>query len=295
MSAVAPLPIVAPPPFTADPGPWLPQPFLVRAYRRENADTFSIGLVPQEGGPPMRFRPGQFNMLLVPGVGEAAISISGDPTRPGLLWHTIRAVGGVTGQLLHIRRGDYVGVRGPFGVPWPVDALEGRDLVVLAGGIGLAPLRPVLYHVLRHRRRYGRVTLLYGARSPADVLFKRDLARLRARGRGRGIHVEVTVDHADAGWHGDVGLVTRLIPRAAIEPLRTSALLCGPEVMMRSARADLARLGMADRDIYVTLERHMKCGIGLCGRCQLGPRFLCKDGPVFAFDTIRDLFEKREL
>lgn len=295
MSAQSLLPVAAPLPPAANPGPWMPRPFAVRAYRRETADTCTIGLQPEDGGPPLRFRAGQFNMLLVPGVGEAAISISGDPTRPGLLWHTLRAVGGVTGQLLRLRRGDYVGVRGPFGVPWPVEALQGRDLVVIAGGIGLAPLRPALCHALRYRRRYGRIALLYGARTPDDVLFRRDLARFRSMPRARGLQVEVTVDHADASWHGDVGLVTRLIARAAIDPARTTALICGPEVMMRSVRSELLRLGMVDGDLYVTLERHMKCGLGLCGRCQLGPRFLCKDGPVFAFDAIRDLFEKREL
>lgn len=276
----------------ADPDLWLPRPFAVRAYRRETADTFSLGLASQDGSPPLRFQPGQFNMLLIPGVGESAISISGDPTRPGLLWHTIRAVGGVTGQLMRLRRGDYVGVRGPLGMPWPVEALEGRDLVVVAGGIGLAPLRPALLYFLRHRRRYGRLALIYGARTPADLLFLCDLPRLR---RSAGVQVEVTVDRADAGWRGDVGLVTQLLPRLSFNPARAAALICGPEVMMRNTCLELGRLGVPDRDIYITMERHMKCGIGLCGRCQLGPLFICKDGPVFSFEEIKGPFGKREL
>ncbi|MFO0573402.1 MAG: FAD/NAD(P)-binding protein [Polyangia bacterium] len=271
---------------------WLPRPFEVRAVRRETADTFTLGLVPQDGGPPLAFRPGQFNMLLVPGVGEAAISISGDPARPALLRHTVRAVGGVTGQLARLARGDYVGVRGPLGVPWPVEALAGRDLIVIAGGIGLAPLRPVLCHVLRHRACYGRVALVYGARTPADVLFQRDLERLRQRAD---LQVELTVDHADSAWHGDIGLVTRLLPRVVMDPARAAALVCGPEIMMRSAERELARLGIPDAAIYITMERHMKCGIGLCGRCQLGPYFICKDGPVFDYARIQSAFEMREL
>jgi NAD(P)H-flavin reductase len=274
------------------PALWLPRPFGVRAVRRETADTVTLGLVPQDGGPPLRFLPGQFNMLLVPGVGEAAISISGDPARPALLRHTVRAVGGVTGQLARLAPGDYVGVRGPLGVPWPVDALAGRDVIVMAGGIGLAPLRPVLCHLVRHRARYGRVALLYGARTPADVLFQRDLDHLRQRGD---VQVEVTVDRADAGWRGDIGLVTRLLARVAMEPARAAALVCGPEIMMRSAERELVRLGVPDSAIYITMERHMKCGVGLCGRCQLGPFFICKDGPVFDYARIKDAFEKREL
>lgn len=279
-------------PAVADAALWLPRPFAVRAVRRETADTLTLGLVPQDGGPPLAFLPGQFNMLLVPGVGEAAISISGDPARPALLRHTVRAVGGVTGQLTRLRRGDYVGVRGPLGVPWPVEALSGSDLVVVAGGIGLAPLRPVLCHVLRHRARYGRVALVYGARTPTDVLFRRDLDRLRQRGD---LQVELTVDHADSEWHGDIGLVTRLLPRITLDPARAAALLCGPEIMMRSAERELVRLGVPDAAIYITMERHMKCGIGLCGRCQLGPYFICKDGPVFDYARIKGAFEQREL
>lgn len=290
MGACASLPGVGP--AVSDAALWLPRPFVVRAVRRETADTFTLGLVPQDGGPPLAFLPGQFNMLLVPGVGEAAISISGDPARPALLRHTVRAVGGVTGQLARLRRGDYVGVRGPLGVPWPVDALAGRDLVVVAGGIGLAPLRPVLCHVLRHRARYGRVALVYGARTPADVLFQRELDRLRQRGD---LQVELTVDHAGSDWHGDIGLVTRLLPRIALDPARAAALICGPEIMMRSAERELVRLGVPDAALYITMERHMKCGIGLCGRCQLGPYFICKDGPVFDYARIRGAFEKREL
>jgi NAD(P)H-flavin reductase len=185
-----------------------------------------------------------------------------------------------------------LGVRGPFGAAWPVKEAAGNDLVVIAGGIGLAPLRPVLYQVLSEREKFGKVFLLYGARTPGDLLYKRELERWRARFE---LEVHITVDHAVGGWQGNVGVVTTLLSKAHLDPLNTVAMVCGPEVMMRFTILELCNQGLDFQGIYISMERNMKCGIGLCGHCQFGPHFICKDGPVFRFDRIKDLFAKREI
>lgn len=272
--------------------PMLPRSFEIMRRIRETADTFTIELEPQVGEPECHFAPGQFNMLYLFGVGETAISISGDPTRSSSLVHTIRAVGTVTKQIAQLKKGDVLGVRGPFGAPWPLDMAEGNDVVLVAGGIGLAPLRPVLYQLLADRGKYGRILLLYGTRNPADILFRRELEKWRAR---FDMEVDVTVDSAKDDWRGSVGVVTTLIERAPLDPFNTVAMICGPEIMMRYAIRELLKRGIDEQTIYLSMERNMKCAIGFCGRCQYGPAFICKDGPVFRWDAIRGLFGKREL
>jgi NAD(P)H-flavin reductase len=270
----------------------IPVPFRVERTRRETYDTFTLELVSVEGKDGFPFLPGQFNMLYPFGMGEVPISISGNPGDPRRLVHTIREVGAVTNALRKLRQGDVLGVRGPFGGSWPVQEAEGNDLVVVAGGIGLAPLRPVLYQVLSRREKFGRVYLLYGARTPRDLLFKRELETWRAR---FDFEVQVTVDHAAGGWRGNVGVVTTLLSKAHFDPINTVAMVCGPEIMMRFTVLELRSRGLDLAGIYISMERNMKCGIGLCGHCQFGPHFICKDGPVFRFDRIRDLFAKREI
>ncbi|GAB6052119.1 FAD/NAD(P)-binding protein [Magnetospira thiophila] len=270
--------------------PMLTVPFRVERRRKELSDTFTLELRPKGGR--FLFDPGQFNMLYVFGVGEIPISISGDPADTGKLIHTIRAVGTVSEALRHLNTGDHVGVRGPFGTAWPVKAAEGRDLLLIAGGIGLAPLRPTIYHVLAHRSRYGKVVILYGARTPEDVLYLKELEKWRSR---FDLSVEVTVDRATGKWGGRVGVVTKLIERAGFDPHEAVAMLCGPEVMMRFAIQALQMRGVSEDRMYVSMERNMKCAVGFCGHCQLGGQFVCKDGPVFPFDKIRDLFPVREL
>lgn len=277
---------------TAREYPMLPRPFQVVGRRQELPDTFTLYLQPQDGAPVFQFQPGQFNMLYHPGAGESPISISGDPAKPEKMVHTIRAVGNVTRSLQKLRTGDCLGLRGPFGTPWPVEAATGLDLVILAGGLGLAPLRPVIYHVLTHREDYGNVELIYGARSPQDLLYRSELERWRGR---FDLRVHVTVDSADQRWRGHVGVVTNLIGRANFDPQSTAALICGPGIMMRFCVQELIRRGLAPRNIYVSLERNMQCGLGLCGHCQLGPFFVCKDGPVFSYDRIGRWFELREV
>jgi NAD(P)H-flavin reductase len=266
-------------------------PFLIRKTAQETHDTFTLELEPG-GSRPFAFAAGQFNMLYVFGVGEVPISISGDPTVPQPLIHTIRAVGTVSKAMQKLKKGDALGMRGPFGTPWPLESAKGKDVVLVTGGIGLAPLRPVIYHILASRTDYGKVTLLYGARTPQDLLYPKELEQWRGR---FDMEVDITVDRATDIWLGNVGVVTRLIPRANFDPQNSVAMVCGPEIMMRYAIMDLERSGMSGKNIYVSMERNMKCGVGLCGHCQCGPSFVCKDGPVYAYESIRDWIRKREI
>jgi NAD(P)H-flavin reductase len=268
----------------------VPQAYRVVRRRRDTADTWTFALEPVSGEP-LTYRPGQFTMLSSIGVGEVPISISGDPTRPGPLVHTVRAVGHVTRAICNTRPGGVLGVRGPFGTAWPVDAANGADLVVVAGGIGLAPLRPVLYHALRHRQRYERVVLLYGSRTPADQLYPGELSRWQRRG----IDVASTVDSATSGFRGHVGVVTTLVGSAAFESGSAVAMVCGPEIMMRFVVRALEARGLDSSAIHVSLERNMQCGVALCGHCQLGPLLLCRDGPVLPHDRVATLLDVREL
>lgn len=270
--------------------PLTPRLARIRGRRRDGADVWTLDLRDESGSDP-HFQPGQFNMLTVFGVGEIPVSVSGDPGRTGRLVHTVRAVGAVSRALAALRCGDVVGLRGPFGSAWPIAEAAGRDVVVVAGGLGLAPLRPALYRLAALRRQLGRFTLLYGARSPADLLFRRELERCAERAD---LDVQVTVDHATADWRGRVGFVTTLITRLAPDPGRTLALICGPELMMRRSAAALLELGVPPESVYVSLERNMKCAVALCGRCQLGPVLVCRDGAVFRYDHVRALLARRE-
>jgi len=271
--------------------PMLPQPYSVQRRRQETAGTFTLELQPAQG-PPSPFAAGQFNMLYVFGVGEVPISISGDPTQPHTLVHTMRAVGTVTRAMQALQRGDTLGVRGPFGNPWPVAEAAGKDVVLVAGGLGLAPLRPVLYHLLAQREEYGKVVLFYGTRTPADLLYRRQLERWRGR---LDVEVYVTVDRATESWRGNVGAVTRIIPKAPFDPLDTVAMICGPEVMMRFTIMELLKCGVAEAQIFLSMERNMKCAIGFCGHCQFGPTFICKDGPVLRYDRMKSWLSGREM
>jgi len=260
--------------------------------QRETKDTFTLVSQQTDGIGEYPFEPGQFNMIYVFGVGEVPISISGDPAKPEKLVHTIRSVGTVTNQLAKLKKNDTLGIRGPFGTPWPLTEAEGKDVVIVAGGLGLAPVRPIIYHILTHRKKYKRISILYGARTPIDMLFLKELEQWRSR---FDLHVDVTVDTAQRGWHGNVGVVPQLIPKAPLDPDRAYAMVCGPEVMMRFTVAGLIERGLDPTQIFVTMERNMKCAIGFCGHCQYGPHFICKDGPVFRFDRIKNIFNQREI
>ncbi|MBI2933471.1 MAG: FAD/NAD(P)-binding protein [Planctomycetes bacterium] len=262
--------------------PMLSAAFRVRKNRRETADTRTLELVPRDETEAPAWRPGQFMMLYVFGVGEIPISISGDPAQREAIVHTVRAAGAVSRAICEAKPGFAIGVRGPFGSAWPMGECEGDDVVLVAGGIGLAPLRPVLYAIMADRARYRRVSLLIGARTPDILLYPREFDRWRARD----IDVRVTVDAAALGWEGSVGPVTTLVPRADFEHSRASAFIVGPEIMMKFAVQALSDRGVPRERLFVSMERNMKCAIGFCGHCQLGPAFICKDGPVFAYPRL---------
>ena len=273
------------------PDPFVPQMYRVGRLRSELPDTVTLEIAPFAGGRPA-FRPGQFNMLHVFGVGEIAVSLSGDSTDETHFVHTVRDVGAVSKAITKLETGATIGLRGPFGVGWPVEAAEGSDVVMVAGGLGLAPLRPAIYHILANRARYGRVVILFGSRNPHDMLYRHELEEWRQH---LDISIEVTVDHADADWRGNVGVVPALIPRATFDRHSTVAFVCGPEVMMRYTVNALHEAGVMSERIYLSMERNMKCAIGLCGHCQFGPTFICKDGPVMQFGRIADIFAMREV
>ncbi|HWS57790.1 MAG TPA: FAD/NAD(P)-binding protein [Actinotalea sp.] len=271
--------------------PMIPARYRIAHTRQDTRDTFTLELQPLDG-PMLAYRAGQFTMLDAFGIGEVPISISGDPTRPGPLEHTIRDVGAVTHALIAAPSGAVVGVRGPFGTSWDVADGAGGDVVIVAGGIGLAPLRPAILEVVARRERYGRVVLLYGARTPEDILFGDEL---RSWAKDHGVVVEVTVDNGQHAWRGKVGLVTQLVPRAGFDPRNTLALVCGPETMMRYVAVALADRGVPEDRVRLSMERNMKCGVGLCGHCQMRELFICVDGPVLGYDRLAPLLATREL
>ena len=270
--------------------PMLPRPCRVLERRREMEGVVTLVLEwsPQEWG---GFQPGQFNMLYAPGVGEVPISISSDPAEPDRLAHTIRSVGQVSHALTRLRPGDWLGVRGPLGNGWPLHEAAGADLVIAAGGLGLAPLRPVLLAAAGKQAGFGRVVLYYGTRNPDTVLYARELEAWRTAG----IDVHVTVDSATPDWRGEVGVVTQLMSAEHFDAKNAVALLCGPEIMMHFSAQTLSGLGIPGERIHLSMERNMNCGVGLCGHCQFGPRLVCRDGPVFPLEQVAPLMKIREL
>jgi NAD(P)H-flavin reductase len=273
-------------------GSMTPLPYRVARKRRENHDNWTLELEPVDDAiDPIG--PGQFTMLYAFGVGEVPISTSGDVETTGTtLVHTIRAVGAVTKALCACAPGDVVGVRGPFGNRWPIDAAHGHDLVVVGGGVGLPPLRPAIYHALAHRADFGKLVVLYGGRTPDDLLFRKELERWRGR---FDVDVEVSVDSAGPEWSGSVGVVTKLIPGAQFDPDEAVAFIVGPEIMMLFTARALIDRGLPPERIWISMERTMRCGVGLCGHCQLGPTLICRDGPVYRWDELAPLLGVHEL
>jgi NAD(P)H-flavin reductase len=268
-----------------------PLAYQVTARHEETGDVVTLDLEPVDpAGGITAPQPGQFTMLYAFGVGEAPISVSGCPADDGTLRHTIRAAGAVTRALFRLSPGDQLGVRGPFGTTWPIDDATGSDLVVIGGGIGLSPLRPVVRRVVTDRDSFRRVALVAGARTPDDLVHRADLAAWHRR---FDLDVGVTVDAAPTDWHGDVGVVTKLLPRLAVDPSRAAAFVCGPEIMLRAVARELLGMGFAAPEVHVSLERNMQCAVGHCGHCQLGPLFVCADGPVLPWSVAAPLLEVR--
>jgi len=256
----------------------------------EGISTYWLRFKDQTEQKAFRFEPGQFNMLYLPGFGESAISISSDPKDLEKIGHTIRFVGNVTRAVSRLKVGDTVGVRGPFGTYWPMKEMEGKDVFIACGGIGLPPLRPAIYHIIRNREKYGKVTVLYGARTSSDLMFPAEYVEWRKAN----IDVEVTVDRGDANWNGRVGVVPMWFYQFRLDPRKVAILTCGPEIMIRFVIYEAMARRIPSENIYVSLERNMKCGQGSCGHCQMGPYFICKDGPVFRFDELQSFFNVEE-
>lgn len=272
--------------------PMVPVPYRVVDRRPETRDSVTLRMEPVVTAL-APFRPGQFTMLYGRGVGEIAISISGDAAAgDGSITQTIRDVGAVSRALSRALPGDVIGARGPYGTGWGLDSAVGHDLVIVAGGVGLAPLRPVVLGALAQRDAYRRVVLVAGARSPDEFLFREQLDEWSAL---PGIDVMLTIDQYAEGWSGPVGFVTEPLGRLDVDPPATIAFLCGPEPMMRFSANVLLAKGVAPADIRVSLERNMKCGVGLCGHCQLGPLLICRDGPVIDYACAQPLLAVRGL
>jgi NAD(P)H-flavin reductase len=270
-------------------GAFVPVPFRVADRRPDTLDTWTLTLEPLGGG--FAVAPGQFVMVYAFGVGEVPISVSGPPEQPGEpVVLTVRDVGAVTHAICASEPGAVLGLRGPLGNSWPVEAAEGGDAVVVAGGIGLAPLRPAVRHVLARRTEYGAVSILYGARTPGDLLYLNEIDAW-----GSVVNVELTVDAADPEWDGRVGVVPQLLQRAPFRPESTTAFVCGPEVMIHFTVEALRARGVPDERIFLSLERDMRCGVGLCGHCQLGSTLICRDGPVYSQAQVARLLGVREL
>lgn len=276
-------------PTRAATGTMVPEVYRVRDRHRETADTFTLALVP-DTGPGIAIGPGQFVMVYVFGIGEVPISVSGIGSDGGLTL-TVRAVGAVSRAICATPAGATLGLRGPCGNRWPIAEVTGGDVLIVAGGIGLAPLRPVIRHALAERDRYGAITVLYGARTPADLLYPEEAASWSSRGAA----VAITVDAGDPDWRGQVGVVPKLVGAARFDSQTANAFVCGPEVMMHFTTEALFMRGISADRIHLSMERHMDCGIGLCGHCQLGPTLICRDGPVYTQAQIAPWMAVREL
>lgn len=270
--------------------PMLPRPAVVRAVRAEAYGISTFSLEYADTTTPTAFAAGQFNMIYLPGFGEVAISICSDPGAPRLLEHTIRYAGTVTRALGRLQPGDTVGLRGPYGNPWPMDLARGKDLMIVSGGIGLAPLRPVILEVLRQRASFGRILLLYGGRTPQDLLYTGEFEQWQ----DGGVEMYVSVDRADDTWKGQVGVIPMAFYRTRLDHRNTLVFSCGPEIMMRFVIYEAMARRIPKESIFVSMERNMKCAIGFCGHCQLGPVFICRQGPVFRFSTIEPFFGREE-
>jgi len=233
-------------------------------------------------------QPGQFVEVSLFGIGEAPISVSSSPTQKGSFELAVRAVGNVTKTLHTLNRGATLGIRGPFGKGFPIEEMKGKDILFVAGGIGLVPLRSLINYVLDNRSHFGRVFVLFGAKTPAEQLFLDELAKWR---QSKDMEYWETVDRSDGQWKGNVGVITTLFPKIAVDPQKTIAVIVGPPIMYRFAILEAQVKGIPDDQIIVSLERRMKCGVGKCGHCQINHIYVCQEGPVFSYAKIKDLKE----
>ena len=267
---------------------WLPKIYTVSPVEKLTKDTVSFTLSPDDGSEVV-FEPGQFNMVYAFGVGEVPISISGGCSN--YFHHTVRDVGSTSKALVDLKPGTKVGIRGPYGSAWPLKSCEGGDVIVVGGGIGLAPLRPVVQYLEDHGDKFNKRILLIGARSPEHLIFHDDIERWKEAG----IEVHISVDTATQNWKGTVGVVTKLFRKIDFDATNAKAIICGPEIMMRFCASEFLARGLPPDDIYISMERNMKCAIGLCGHCQFGPDFICKDGPIFTYEQVGKRMTVKEI
>jgi NAD(P)H-flavin reductase len=267
---------------------YLPQIAVIKDIKEETGDikTFTLAFKDRKFKKSFSFRPGQFMMVSVFQAGEVPISISSSPAQPENLQLSIKKVGSLTNKIHEHKVGNEIGVRGPYGRCFPLERLIGKNLLFVAGGIGLAPLRSLINYVLDKRAEFGQVTILHGARTPSDIPFKHELSRWP---KERDAKVLVAVDRPDSGWRGSIGPVTTLWSKADILSQDTLAIICGPQVMISFVVMDLLKMGFSEDDIISTLERHMKCGVGKCGHCSIGHQLTCVDGPVFTYREMKEM------
>lgn len=268
--------------------PYLPHDAIVVDRVQESKTIFTLRLAfsDPEQQRAYTFAPGQFNMVYLYGVGEVAISIVSDPERETLYDHTIRTVGRVTRGLAALKKGDHLGIRGPFGRGWPLQEAEGRDVLIVTGGLGCAPVVAVINYILHRRERFGRLTIMQGVKHAEDLLWR---PRYESWARMPNTQVVVAADAAGKNWPWHVGRVTDLFDQISLDPTNTIAMMCGPEGMMRAVVNNLLGRGMTVDDIYLSMERNMQCAVGYCGHCQFGGQFICKDGPVFSYREVSPL------
>lgn len=269
---------------------------LIKWIKKETRDTstYALKISDSEIQKAFSYKPGQFSMLSVGGIGEAPISISSAPSDHDMTY-TIRVAGDVTTAISRLSAGDAIGIRGPFGKGWPLDEIYDSELLLIAGGLGIAPLRPVIREVLKkHKKNFTkrRPVIIYGSKTPKDIVFRNEFPAYREL-----FDVSMIVNFADPEeyWKGQIGIVTDSLKKISFNPLNAIAFICGPEVMMQAAAKELVIAGVPGEKIFVSLERNMNCGIGICGHCMFGPKFVCKDGPVFRLTEIEDLFGVKEI
>ena len=271
---------------------WAPCIYSIRDKRIENKNLVTLTLEPVGDDLIDPIGPGQFNMLYAFGVGEIPISVSSLTETHPLITHTIQDVGAVSAACSKLNIGDQLGVRGPFGTTWPVEEAKFKDVIIMAGGLGFAPLRPVIELIAQDRENYGEVNFLFGTRDPDSIFFHQDVISLQS---DPSINFLITVDHSYSNWRGNVGVVTSLVEKSEFDPKNTVAFVCGPEIMMRYGAYSLIDAGIPENSIFLSMERNMKCAIGHCGHCQYGPLFVCKDGAVFPFSGIQEYLKISEI
>lgn len=277
-------------PLSLDAGPPHAATVVARIQESPTIFTLQLRLDDASAQAAYRFAPGQFNMLYLVGVGEVAISIMSDPEDRNGVGHTIRAVGRVTQGLAALQPGDRVGLRGPFGRGWPLQEMGGRDVVLVLGGLGCAPVVSVIHYILRRRERFGRLVIIQGVKHAEDLIWREQYDRWS---KLPDTQVLVAADQGAALWPWHVGRVTALFDLASFNPERAAAMMCGPEGMMRVAAEQLLARGLPESSLYLSMERNMQCAVGRCGHCQLGGAFVCRDGPVFNWGEVKSLLEHR--